>query len=370
MVQLSNCVATRLSTNSKTPKPTLRPQPEPVVPRGAWIALLLFAAGLTLGWVLHVPAQPGDGTGRATYTAATPAAELPATDVTQVRAGPAGKSHHLLFCNGPAAVDTAVDLQSHVEKAIAEAKGTLRLARASVVYRDLESMRGFEIGGADQFHPASLLKLPLAIAWMRRAELDPAVLDRKLQYNNQTMREDAGVPGALLSGETYTVRELLDRMIRWSRNDAKSVLLGEIGEDAVRKVYADLGISWPFSAPEADADISANDYSRMFRVLYDASIVHPAQAEELLGMLTKTEFKDALSAGVPAGTEVAHKWGRRVLKVAQGKEIEQLHDCGIVYRASRPFLLCVMTGGRDMATLSQVIAKIAKLAWDDPGVHR
>ncbi len=74
-----------------------------------------------------------------------------------------------------------------------------------------------------------------------------------------------------------------------------------------------------------------------------------------LELLTKTAFNDGLRAGVPENIEVAHKFGERILP----NNIQQLHDCGIVYIPNKPYLLCIMTRGKDMHTLQGVIEEIS-----------
>ncbi len=335
---------------------------------GAVLAGVLFGVGLTIGWVRHVensgaPAAPPDGASRVRTAAAQIATGLPVA-VTQIRSSRTGLSHPLLFCDD-AAADNRVDaLHDAANGVLVAARATGALQHASIVYRALEAGRGFEIDGQRHYHPASLLKLPLAIAWMRHAESNPGVLARKLPYNNQTLRESADTPGALVSGESYSARELLERMIRWSRNDAKAILAQELGEGPVKEVYAQLEIAWPFGSPNVDPELSAHEYSRLFRVIYDASMLHPTAADELLQMLARTEYEPALRAGVPSGTQIAHKWGHRLLKEPGQQGVHQLHDCGIVYQPGRPFLLCVMTSGRDELSLAKVIADVARKAWD------
>ena len=361
-------MAMRSSPNPKTPSPVngLRPRPASIWPNGTLAAALLFGIGLTVGWVLHSGGKATEQrpTERDAAGADHGAALAQSITPTQVRAHHAGLSHPLLYCDEAVADNHLDALHTSISGVFARAVTAGTLSHGSVVYRTLDSGNGFEIDADRKYHPASLLKLPLAIAWMRRAESNPGILERKLPYALQTLREAADTPGALIGGESYTARELMERMIRWSRNDAKAVLAQEIGDDAVKAVYAELDFPWPFTSPDIDPELSARDYSRLFRVVYDASMLHPKAADELLQMLSTTEYDAALKAGLPAGTQVAHKWGHRNVKGAPRQAAEQLHDCGIIYKPGRPFLLCVMTAGVDEAALGKVIADVARNAWN------
>ena len=341
----------------------LRPQPALLFPPGAALAVTLFVGGLALGWFSSTRNHPDSPDSAAAAAPSPPLTHLVSDTSSHVRGTPAGHAHPLLFCNASMAADATGKLKVAVENELKSQQAKGSIAHAAVVFRDLEAGTGFAIDGDKPYHPASLLKLPLAIAWMRKAELDATALDGAVPYGQNTARESAFTEGALVFGQSYTARDLLGRMIRWSRNDAKAALAQQIGEPAVRAVYRDLGMPWPFANPEADALLSVNDYSRLFRSLYDASIVRSKAADELLTMLNRTDFSPALVSGVPQGVEVAHKWGHRLLRDPTPEATHHLHDCGIVYKPGRPFLLCVMTAGMDQTVLAAAIAEVTRVVW-------
>jgi hypothetical protein len=45
--------------------------------------------------------------------------------------------------------------------------------------------------------------------------------------------------------------------------------------------------------------------------------------------------------------------------------IRQLHDCGIVYLESHPYLLCIMTRGYDFEKLSKIISMISSQVYSE-----
>jgi beta-lactamase class A len=97
----------------------------------------------------------------------------------------------------------------------------------------------------------------------------------------------------------------------------------------------------------------------MFRILFNASYLTQAASEQALELLTRSEFRAGLVAGVPAGTVVAHKFGERI-----DGGVAKLHDCGIVYHPARPYLLCVMTEGDRFEPLASLIAETSRIAYD------
>jgi hypothetical protein len=118
---------------------------------------------------------------------------------------------------------------------------------------------------------------------------------------------------------------------------------------------------------------SPQEYSHMFRALYNGSYLSHEASERALNLLSKTTFTDGLVAGVPANTIVSHKFGERSpwledhASSASEENVNQLHDCGIVYFPSHPYFLCVMTKGQagvDFPLLATVIQDISRVTWE------
>jgi beta-lactamase class A len=101
--------------------------------------------------------------------------------------------------------------------------------------------------------------------------------------------------------------------------------------------------------------IDTHTYASFFRILYNSTYIDRSASEEVLSMLTEASFQDGLVAGVPAGTTVAHKFGSR--QTRDGKD--QLHDCGIVYATGKPYILCIMTQGKDFTKLAAFIKDVS-----------
>ena len=80
--------------------------------------------------------------------------------------------------------------------------------------------------------------------------------------------------------------------------------------------------------------------------------------------MTQTSFTEGLVAGVPSSTPVAHKFG--IVSFFRGTTVtsRELHDCGIVYAPSHPYLLCVMTrGSSQLGSMEQTISDISNAVY-------
>jgi beta-lactamase class A len=245
------------------------------------------------------------------------------------------------------------------------------LTSASVFFRDLANGPTFGIDEFAQFVPASLLKLPLVLAYLVVEERTPGFLEEPLVY-----RMPADVPAQsirptvdLEEGATYPTAALLASTLKHSDNTAYLVLLRHLrtvqaGDGFLLQIYRELGIVEP--RDQLDETVTVRGYASLFRLLYNASYLSPELSERALSWLAASEFGDGLVGGVPAGTVVAHKFGERTVGPPEvPSPAQQLHDCGIVYYPGNPYLLCVMTRGSDLAALAHVVRLVSRMVYDE-----
>jgi beta-lactamase class A len=247
-------------------------------------------------------------------------------------------------------------LAAAINSQIETATSTGQASRVSVYFRNLNSGEWFGINQDDEYYPASLLKVPVMIAYYKEAETDPGILDETIQYQTAATDNPYLDPSALTPGKAYTVQQLINAMIIDSDNGATFTLIGNINEDVLDDVYDDLGIPNPDS-DSADYQISTRTYAFFFRILYNATYLDPEYSQKALALLSQAAFTQGLAAGLPATTQVAHKFGEHVLTDASDNPTGvELSDCGVVYYPAHPYLLCVMTS-TPSDTISESIIK-------------
>lgn len=234
------------------------------------------------------------------------------------------------------------------------------LSAASYYFRDLDNGPLMGQGENTPFKAASLLKVPVMFAVLKAAEKNPAFLDQKiaaLPYPDS--REQYFKPLKPVSpGRLYTVRELLGTMIGGSDNAAAFTLTRTLRNEQYLEVFSELGLSIP-NVRDLDDPVTVREYASFFRILYNASYLGRDQSQLALELLAAAEFKHGLVAGVPAGVTVAHKFGETV-----GEDgLRQLHDCGIIYHETHPYLLCLMTRGNELERLAGALASLSNLAY-------
>ncbi len=239
-----------------------------------------------------------------------------------------------------------------------------KISHLSIYFRDLTHGPRFGIGEYDKFHPASLTKVPVMIALLHEADIDPNVLNKKLSYSGSlNVVENVEQPDETIKPHTlYTIRELIEKMILYSDNYSYKLLIQDINSKPPLLAYftfRDLDVLRMMLAPEADY-VSIQSYANLFAILYNTGYLSKNNSQFALELLSQTTFDEGLTAGVPKGTIVANKFGRRTLE----NEDDQLHDCGIVYHPQMPYILCVMTSGPDYEEQKTAIATVSRLVYD------
>lgn len=263
-----------------------------------------------------------------------------------------------------------VGLQNKIKSRIDAANTDIH--RVSVIFRDLKKGYGFGINEDDKYAPASLLKLPLMIAYLKAMESDPNLLNKKLVMDNDidlTTQQNYPPKEFVKPGQVYTVQELINYMIMFSDNNAAVLLDSYLPAEARYQVYRDLGLSIP---PEGMAVefMSARLYSYFFRILFNATYLSADLSEQAMDLLTQAHFPDGIESAVPSQIPIAQKFGERYVKITGSKEesnasYNELHSCGIVFYPERPYLLCIMTEGKGFDNLSAMIKEISGLIYSE-----
>lgn len=231
----------------------------------------------------------------------------------------------------------------------------------SVYFRNLNSAQWISVNDDTTYSPSSMLKVVTLMAVMRAAEADPSVLKKHLMIVGDDTelvekQQRYAVENPIRSGRTYPVSTLIDNLIIDSDNVANIALINMLGADRLDPIYEDLQLD-PLGS---GASYTAEEYSHVFRTLYNSTYLSRSVSEKVLNLLSRTKFDQGIVAGVPTDTVVSHKFGSHVVTPS---EVE-LHDCSIIYYPDSPYFLCVMTRGSEFEPLETSIADISKLVWE------
>lgn len=256
--------------------------------------------------------------------------------------------------------DELLALEKALNAYIAEAKVGRKVGNVAVYFRQLRGGPWVGIQEDSVFIPGSLLKVPLAMAVYEVASKNPGFLDASVFFESGDATQNQYFKNTtVVSGEEYKVRELVDKMLIHSDNNAAELLAATLSDEQIADTYERLGIAAPLRTRDYNTDV--HQYASFFRILYNATYFDAEDSEHILEILTHATFTQGLVAGVPEHIPVAHKFGERAVDTSLNV---QLHDCGIIYHPERPYLLCVMTQGTDFKTLAGIIADISRIAYE------
>lgn len=250
------------------------------------------------------------------------------------------------------------EIQSNINSYINQAKADQKATDISVYFRRLDNGAWFSINPNTTYNPASMVKIVYLITYLKMAEKNPQVLNRKIFFSQHFSAGNSQniVDFQLRENQNYSVEELLEAMIKHSDNDATLLLSQNMDVNIYNKIFKDLDIELP--NPVTEYYISVGDFGKFFRILYSATYLSTQSSEYALNLLTKSTYKDGLKKGIPDNLRIAHKFGERII----GNKA-QLHEFGIVYINKSPYLIGVMSSGNSLTQLSSIIGDISKIAF-------
>ena len=261
--------------------------------------------------------------------------------------------------------DKIDNLQDDLKQEVNVYLNTNRADRISVFVRDLDSQRFALVNGDQEFYMASLLKVPLAIAYYRLAQLTPDLLDQKVVYNGKPdlyALQDIQPPAKLAVGTTYTIKDLIYRALAYSDNTAAQLLSQNyVSDEYLQKLLFTLGLQ-PRAKDQQENLVTARTYAGIFRTLYYSSFLSREYSNEILKALSESTFTAGATAKLPSDVPVAHKFGEREVDDPYTGTVStrQLHDCGIVYAAGdQAYSFCIMTDGKDFSELESIIQNLS-----------
>lgn len=240
-------------------------------------------------------------------------------------------------------------------------KSEYGLTDIAIYFRDLNNGPSFGVNTQNGFFPASLLKVPIMMAYYHWFEQEPRLLNTEIRYTEkkefgylQTVmpREE------LIPGQVYRIDELIRRMIVYSDNQAAYLLTKNLPKAYMTDLFTLLGVKEDVLSDNF-GQLTVKEYASFFRILYNSAYLSRENSEKALALLATTEYREALPAGVADGVAVAHKFGEAGTLGAE----RQLHDCGIVYFPGHPYLACIMTRGHEVGQLKDAITSVSRFIY-------
>jgi beta-lactamase class A len=238
----------------------------------------------------------------------------------------------------------------------------------SLYFRNLRNGPWFGIDENANFAPASLMKLPVTLAYAKWWESYPALWNITFTGSVDPTIQDIAPEKRIEPWKPYTIDTLIRYALIYSDNNANRTLLDHIPRDILFRVFRDLSIPVIDEIEKWENEyISVKEYASFFRILYNASYLSQDHSSYLLDIMTQSAMTGAIRGSIPSDISVAHKFGER--RLPQGESdtyVSQFHDCGIIYYEKYPYILCIMTkGGDDIPRLAWVVEDISQIIFTE-----
>ena len=255
-------------------------------------------------------------------------------------------------------------VKEEITTLIAGMKADHSISDMSIYLREYEYGRWISINGAEKYHPASLMKVALLISYLRMAESNPGFLDKELYFEAPAegkITEQYYKGPSITPGKKYKVHDLLYYMIAYSDNNATWVLSQNFDINLLYKLFADVGLNPPV-ADEVAFTMTAKEFSTLFNVIYNSAYLTPEYSDYAAELHKNCSFAAGFVKGVDAGNNnpIWHKFGEWR---HEGHDYE-LHESGIINIKGKPYLLTIMTKGKNTAVLADAISKASQKIYE------
>ena len=215
-------------------------------------------------------------------------------------------------------------------------------ASSAVEVMDLST--GYHVGynAAAAMPAASTIKVPVMVEVFQQLEEGRFDLDHHVTLLASDKDYGSGDLCDAAAGSTYSVDELLTKMIDISDNTATNMLIRLVGLRSINRTMVGLGLqrtrltgyvrtdSW--SVRQA-LESSPADMVHLLTMMAKRELVDDWSSNEMISILEDDQINTLLPQPLPQGIAVAHK---------TGSFFDTLNDVGIVY-GDAPYVIAVMT---------------------------
>lgn len=197
---------------------------------------------------------------------------------------------------------------------------------------------------ADASMPAaSTIKVAVMVEVFKKLETGAFTLNDRVTLRASDRDDGSGDLSFAPAGSSYTIADLLARMIDVSDNTAANMLIRKVGRQNINRTMYALGLRHTYLADYIRTDdwsvrddlrSSASDMVRLLRLMAKRRLVDAWASNQMIGILEDDRINSLLPAALPGKIAIAHK---------TGSFFDTLNDVGIVYAAGSPYVIAVMT---------------------------
>lgn len=260
-----------------------------------------------------------------------------------------------------------------------------------IYIKNLASSETFEYNAYEEFYGASLYKLPLAMAVLKKVADGDLKLSDTVFFTPADEADGTGSIAALPFGTELTYEQLLNYLLKESDNTAQVMLERTLGKETIEEAfenYSLYGEETKFFTENntspieiavileniyleeqdvldvyAEAELEAENVTDGDNGIKAEDAPENMQADDetvdqkpysVLNAMKETAFDDRVHAGLDEFTVFSHKignWG----------ETGTWHDCGILFKG-KPVVVCVMSKNTNFIDFLRVTDLVGQFA--------
>jgi beta-lactamase class A len=222
---------------------------------------------------------------------------------------------------------------------------------ASVSVRNLADGRSATVDESRSWYAASTFKAAILLAAYQQR--DAGVLDfgKIVTVEPKYAENDLGTLEYLgiRPNDLITIGDAIKGMIVVSDTSLAGLVQDQVGGNAVDAALRDVGAT-VMTVNSRELPTTAADLTQLMIAIASAHGVSGESRDEMLSLLSQEWFTSGVVAGLPGGTQYAHK---------SGNLGEATHDAAIVWAPGGPYVIVVMTDGsggwEPIATVSAAV---------------
>ena len=256
-----------------------------------------------------------------------------------------------------------IPLRSNIREYIAGKKDKI-----GFYFEYLPTGIGVGVNDRELFFRASLIKVPTVMSAYELIEQGMLGKGDELIIEEHHLDKTYGSLWKRGAASKVTVEEAIRLAIIESDNTAYEVLSEKVNdllnadvgkEKDVDDVYDYLDI--PTDSDGLTQDITPRNYSSILRSLFFSAFLSYNDSNELLWLLSQSNYTEGIAKPLLGKVQVAHKFGIRNLEPDESLTVHS--DCGVIYYPKRPYLLCVMVGSGDKEITGKYMQEISDIVY-------
>lgn len=252
-----------------------------------------------------------------------------------------------LTTEAPAVLSATTQNLSVFEKYLPNFTKSVRLARFEALKENLDELQGsyafyfynpltgekLTHNESDLFYAASMYKTPIALATYKEIEAGLIAEDKELTYTSFDASGGTGIINISAPGSKYTVKYVVERLLKDSDNTAQNMLLRTLNPETVQESFSLADSKGEYYRNNV---ANVNTAAKVFENLLFSDYISDEHKSYLINVMTSTSFDDRIHSGLREDLVFSHKigsWG----------ETGSWHDCGIVTDGSKKAVVCLMS---------------------------